>query len=95
MRFLFSAVLLAVLLAPGAVAQSSPQKSGYEAEAEKAATAQKAYPQKLLGELVALRDAGLADDYAYRQVAHLTDNIGPRPAGSSRRSTGSPQPSIA
>ena len=27
-------------------------------------------------ELAGLRDAALADDYAYRQVAHLTDNIG-------------------
>ena len=33
-------------------------------------------------ELVAIRDAALADDYAYQQVAHLTDNIGPRAAGS-------------
>ncbi|MGO9646447.1 Peptidase M28 [Candidatus Sulfotelmatobacter sp. SbA7] len=33
-------------------------------------------------ELVALRDAALADDYAYQQVAHLTDNLGPRPSGS-------------
>lgn len=33
-------------------------------------------------ELVAIRDAALVDDYAYQQVAHLTDNIGPRPAGS-------------
>src|SRR5580704_19199882 len=35
-----------------------------------------------IGELAALRDAALADDYAYQQVAHLTDNIGPRPTGS-------------
>ncbi len=33
-------------------------------------------------ELVTLRDAALSDDYAYRQVAHLTDNIGPRAVGS-------------
>jgi carboxypeptidase Q len=33
-------------------------------------------------ELVVIRDAALADDYAYQQVAHLTDNIGPRAAGS-------------
>jgi carboxypeptidase Q len=33
-------------------------------------------------ELAAIRDAALADDYAYQQAAHLTDNIGPRPAGS-------------
>jgi carboxypeptidase Q len=36
----------------------------------------------LNNELVAIRDAALADDYAYQQVAHLTDNIGPRPSGS-------------
>src|SRR5580698_5589043 len=35
-----------------------------------------------IGELAALRDAALADDYAYQQVAHLTDSIGPRPTGS-------------
>ncbi len=33
-------------------------------------------------ELVALRDAALADDYSYQQDAHLTDNLGPRPSGS-------------
>jgi carboxypeptidase Q len=37
---------------------------------------------KPANELVSIRDAALADDYAYRQVAHLTDNIGPRPSGS-------------
>jgi carboxypeptidase Q len=40
------------------------------------------YPPQLLNELVQVRDAALASDYAYRQVAHLTENIGPRMAGS-------------
>jgi len=31
-----------------------------------------------------LRDAALADDYAYQQTAHLTDNIGPRAVGSAQ-----------
>ena len=39
-------------------------------------------PSQLSRELSALRDAALTDDYAYRQVAHLTDNIGPRGIGS-------------
>lgn len=39
-------------------------------------------PAPLLQELTAIRDAALTDDYAYRQVAHLTENIGPRPVGS-------------
>jgi len=33
-------------------------------------------------ELAKLRDAAMADDYAYKQLEHLTDSIGPRPAGS-------------
>ena len=36
------------------------------------------YPPQLLSDLAALRDAALTSDYAYRQVAHLTENIGPR-----------------
>jgi len=39
-------------------------------------------PPALIHELTAIRDAGLSDDYAYRQVAHITENIGPRPVGS-------------
>jgi len=35
-------------------------------------------------QLIALRDAALTDDYAYKQVAHLTENIGPRPSGSAQ-----------
>src|SRR5207237_5301972 len=44
--------------------------------------AEKLYSPQLTKELVILRDAALSDDYAYRQVAHLTDNIGPRAVGS-------------
>jgi Zn-dependent M28 family amino/carboxypeptidase len=35
-------------------------------------------------QLIALRDAALGDDYAYKQVAYLTENIGPRPSGSAQ-----------
>jgi carboxypeptidase Q len=40
------------------------------------------FPPQLLEELAAIKTAALADDYAYRQVTHLTENIGPRPSGS-------------
>jgi carboxypeptidase Q len=40
------------------------------------------FPAPLLEELAAIKAAALSDDYAYRQVAHLTQNIGPRPSGS-------------
>src|SRR5580704_5850712 len=43
---------------------------------------QENFPPVLLEELAAIRTAALSDDYAYRQVAHLTENIGPRPSGS-------------
>jgi len=44
----------------------------------------KVLPPALVEELTALRDAALADDYAYRQAAHLCESIGPRPSGSAQ-----------
>jgi len=43
---------------------------------------QENFPPELLKELESIKLSALADDYAYQQVAHLTDNIGPRPSGS-------------
>jgi Zn-dependent M28 family amino/carboxypeptidase len=43
---------------------------------------QENFPASLIEELSAIKTAALSDDYAYRQVAHLTENIGPRPSGS-------------
>ena len=43
---------------------------------------QVSYPPQLLSDLAALRDAALASDYAFHQVAYLTENIGPRMGGS-------------
>jgi carboxypeptidase Q len=40
------------------------------------------FSPQLLHELAAIKSAALKDDYAYRQLAHLTENIGPRPSGS-------------
>jgi carboxypeptidase Q len=40
------------------------------------------YSPKLLKELKQIQEAALASDYAYRQVAHLSNNIGPRLSGS-------------
>src|SRR5579859_485861 len=45
---------------------------------------QENFPPQLLEELAKIRDAALADDYAYQQVKHLTENIGPRPSGSAQ-----------
>src|SRR5580700_10218124 len=40
------------------------------------------FPPLLLQQLSAIKAAALGDDYGYRQLAHLTENIGPRPTGS-------------
>ena len=45
-------------------------------------SATRAFPLQLRGDLAKLRDAALADDYAYKQLEYLTDSIGPRPQGS-------------
>jgi hypothetical protein len=37
-----------------------------------------------LGDLKRLQQAALSSDYAYRQVAHLANNIGPRLSGSAQ-----------
>jgi len=42
------------------------------------------YSAQTLGELKKLEQAALASDYAYRQVAHLSNNIGPRLTGSTQ-----------
>jgi Zn-dependent M28 family amino/carboxypeptidase len=41
-----------------------------------------ALPKELFEQLQSVRDAALTSDYAWNQLAHLTENIGPRPAGS-------------
>jgi carboxypeptidase Q len=68
-KTLLSAVLLSLL--------NIPCRAQFRSEAP-----QVTYPPQLLNELAQVRDAALASDYAYRQVAHLTENIGPRLAGS-------------
>lgn len=45
---------------------------------------QENFPPQLLNELESIKLSALADDYAFQRVAHLTDNIGPRPSGSAQ-----------
>ncbi len=40
------------------------------------------FPPLLVQQLSAIKSTALSDDYAYHQLAHLTENIGPRPTGS-------------
>jgi carboxypeptidase Q len=68
-------------------AQNPPQKTQpvpapFMAAPQASQADQMNFPPLLLQQLSAIKAAALNDDYAYRQVAHLTENIGPRPSGS-------------
>ena len=85
--FFSVAMLSALLLAlPTSVrAQNPPQPSSskdWTAMMSAPQTSSQNFPPLLLQQLSAIKAAALNDDYAYRQLTHLTENIGPRPTGS-------------
>jgi len=69
---LFAVALFFVLIT------SAPSRSQRAQDTTPAVT----YPPQLSTDLRKLQEAALASDYAYRQLAHLTDSIGPRLSGS-------------
>jgi carboxypeptidase Q len=76
---LLATLLLVALLATSVVGQNASRPKHGESPSKEV---ESAISPELKDQLVTLRDAALADDYAYRQVAHLSENIGPRPSGS-------------
>ncbi len=76
--FLASIVFLAFArLSPGAAApEETPSPSPSPSPV--------LYSPQTIAELKKLQQAALASDYAYRQVAHLSNNIGPRLSGSAQ-----------
>ena len=82
--------LLIALLASTAIAQNAQPKPpanapvNFMAPQPASASEQANFPAQLVEELGAIKEAALADDYAYREVTHLTENIGPRLAGSAQ-----------
>src|SRR2546422_7558062 len=83
---LMNIIGLMILAAPVRAQASSqvaaPNKPQPEDQPASAKEAQTSFSPQLLRELTAIRDAALADDYTYQQVAYLSDNIGPRMSGS-------------
>jgi hypothetical protein len=63
-------------------AQKQPTAPSFALQPQASPAEQANFPPELLQQLSAIKADALVDDYAYRQVAHLTDNIGPRPSGS-------------
>jgi Zn-dependent M28 family amino/carboxypeptidase len=93
LRFHFAFLMvLPLILTALASAQSPSQKpqpaTSFMALPQSTQADQHNFPPLLLQQLSAVKAAALNDDYAFHQVAHLTENIGPRP-------TGSPQARVA
>lgn len=89
MAWLLSAFISAGLFASAvATALAEPASSAppLETAAEAATPSPTASPlvfsEATLADLARLQQAALTSDYAFRQVAHLSDNIGPRLSGS-------------
>src|SRR3954467_15021395 len=87
-RILQIAFFIFLCLAGGAQAQNQQPKQPqpFGAIPKMSPLQQENFPPKLLEQLAAIKAAALADDYAFRQVAHLTENIGPRLSGSPQAS---------
>ena len=75
---------LLCLVSIGAAAQNQqkPAQPSFATIPQMSQEQRENFPPQLLEELNDIKNAALSDDYAYRQVAHLTENIGPRPSGS-------------
>jgi carboxypeptidase Q len=82
MRCLIGSLVLGLLISAGPAAAQQQRADTALGPENTPKEAVQPLPARLLHELTALRDAALGGDYAYGVSAHLTDNIGPRPAGS-------------
>jgi hypothetical protein len=77
------ALLISALLANAQNPPQAPPATTRMMSAPESTQADKLnFPPLLLQQLSAIKAAALNDDYAYHQLAHLTENIGARPTGS-------------
>ena len=80
---LFSLLLLSPALISGQNPLQTPSPSpSWASPPQTSQATQQNFPPLLLQQLSAIKAAALNDDFAYRQVAHLSENIGARPSGS-------------
>src|SRR6202162_3484927 len=86
LRYFACLISLALAVSAHSAAQNQPQKpqagTSFMAPPQSTAADQQNFPALLLQQLSAIKAAALNDDYAYRELAHLTENIGARPTGS-------------
>src|SRR6202051_3208385 len=86
LRYFVCLICLALGVSAHSAAQNPQQKpqagTSFMAPPQSTAADQQNFPALLLQQLSAIKAAALNDDYAYRELAHLTENIGARPTGS-------------
>ena len=86
LRYFVCLISLALGVSAHSAAQNPQQKpqagTSFMAPPQSTAADQQNFPALLLQQLSAIKAAALNDDYAYRELAHLTENIGARPTGS-------------
>jgi len=84
-RSAFSLWVLFALLPASHAQQNQPKPAPPFPNFPETSQAQLAnFSPELLKELNQIKIAALSDDYAYQQLTHLTENIGPRPSGSAQ-----------
>src|SRR5204863_424342 len=82
MSILFVSFAFLVLAASSNAQSGSPQEQSTPTPTPTATPV--VFSPATLADLKRLQEAALSSDYAYRQVAHLADNIGPRLTGSAQ-----------
>src|SRR5260221_11863868 len=78
----FLLILLCMATVPARAQNQQPTPPPFAAEPKASLAQQQNYSPQLLEQLASIKAAAMSDDYAYRQLAHLTENIGARPSGS-------------
>src|SRR5579863_7327843 len=78
----FNVLLVAILFSAANAQQPKPSASPFRSAPQMSQEQQDNFPSQFIDDLSSIKVAALADDYAYRQLAHLTENIGARPSGS-------------
>ena len=81
--FLVFVVSLGTILAQPA-GSASPLPAATSSPSPSPSPTPELYSSQTIAELKRIQQAALASDYAYRQVAHLANNIGPRLSGSAQ-----------
>src|SRR5256714_10807659 len=81
MRKLVAVSLSCFLTVSSALAQA-PKHKPWDDIPHESDSATRAFSPELRAQLAHVRNAAMDDDYAYKELEHLTDSSGPRPQGS-------------